>query len=100
MLTATDSEAFDLAWIPMGPDNRTLPASALAAGCTAREGSPGGGEAETLYVGRAEYEGYVIPGKVHFSHGAVYFPFGGAEEAEEEYEMLVLAQPAGALVEG
>jgi len=46
-------------------------------------------DGETLYIGRAEYNGSVSVGKVHPSHGCLYLPFGGEEVKIESYEILV-----------
>uniref|UniRef100_A0A336MNG9 CSON001653 protein n=1 Tax=Culicoides sonorensis TaxID=179676 RepID=A0A336MNG9_CULSO len=41
-----------------------------------------------LYIGRANHEGAVIPGKVVPTHGVCYIPWGGAENPKSEYEVL------------
>ncbi|KAM7348611.1 uncharacterized protein ACRADG_007888 [Cochliomyia hominivorax] len=46
-------------------------------------------DGETLYVGRAQYEGSLCVGKIHPSHGCLYLPFGGSEVKVESYEILV-----------
>lgn len=47
----------------------------------------GGFDNENLYVGRAQHEGAVIPGKVVTSHGVCYIPWGGAEHGHPDYEV-------------
>lgn len=47
-------------------------------------------DGETLYAGRANYQGSVTPGKLHPSHGSLYIPFDGKEVAVKEYEVLCL----------
>lgn len=44
---------------------------------------------EVLFIGRAEFEGSLTPGKVHRSHGTLYIPFGGSEHSVQSYEVLV-----------
>ncbi|RWS25806.1 uncharacterized protein B4U80_06829 [Leptotrombidium deliense] len=44
---------------------------------------------ENIYVGRAQHEGEVIPGKVVASHGCCYVAYGGREHRKEEYQALV-----------
>ena len=48
-----------------------------------------GGEddGEILFVGRANHEGAVIPGKVKNSHGVCYIPYGGEEHGKNEYQV-------------
>ncbi|GBP45182.1 hypothetical protein EVAR_25887_1 [Eumeta japonica] len=53
---------------------------------------PGGYAEETrepLYVGRAEHEGCLIPGKVQPSHSVCYIAYDGKEIAKPHYEILV-----------
>lgn len=47
----------------------------------------GGFDNENLYVGRAQHEGGVVPGKVLSSHGVCYIAWGGAEHSKPEYEV-------------
>lgn len=49
---------------------------------------PAGIDNEQLYVGRANHEGALLPGKVVPSHGVCYVPWGGAEHGIPEYEVL------------
>ncbi|XP_075215563.1 C3 and PZP-like alpha-2-macroglobulin domain-containing protein 8 isoform X2 [Lycorma delicatula] len=49
---------------------------------------PAGIDNEQLYVGRANHEGAILPGKVVPSHGVCYVPWGGAEHGIPEYEVL------------
>ncbi|OWR40674.1 uncharacterized protein LOC116779282 [Danaus plexippus] len=44
---------------------------------------------ESLYVGRVEHEGCLIPGKVQPSHKVCYFSFDGREVPSREYEILL-----------
>ncbi|XP_048770911.1 natterin-3 [Ostrea edulis] len=41
-----------------------------------------------MYIGRAEYSGSLIPGKVHASHQCAYVPYGGKEVKQSHYEVL------------
>ncbi|CAG9135334.1 unnamed protein product [Plutella xylostella] len=68
-----------LSWQPC--DNGAVPQGAISAGTTA--------DGETLYVGRVLHDGCITPGKVHQSHGCVYYPFNGEEMSSKEYEVLV-----------
>lgn len=43
---------------------------------------------EILYIGRAEHSRSLTVGKVHPSHGCLYIPYGGAEIALRDYEVL------------
>jgi len=49
-----------------------------------------GGEdnGEPLYVARCQFQGCLIPGKLVPSHGTAYVPWGGAENAVSNYEIL------------
>lgn len=50
-----------------------------------------GEEMETLYVGRAEFQGSLTPGKIQLSHGRLYIPYGGREQYfESNFEYLML----------
>jgi len=60
------------------PCSGTLPQGAIQ----------GGMDGEPLYIGRAQHEGAVIPGKVVPSHACCYVPWGGAENPKSEYEVL------------
>lgn len=44
---------------------------------------------ETLYIGRAEHNGHLIPGKVAPSHKVCYISFVGKEIAKNSYEILI-----------
>lgn len=52
---------------------------------------PGGEseDGEPLFVGRVNHEGTLTIGKVQPSHNVLYIPFGGAEVAFPDYEILV-----------
>ena len=52
---------------------------------SAVQGGHDGGE--TLYVGRAVFEGGVIPGTVHPSHGCCYVPYNGSESRHTNYHV-------------
>jgi hypothetical protein len=43
---------------------------------------------EPLYIGRAWHAGSLIIGKIHLSHGVLYFPFDGKEFKTHDYEVL------------
>lgn len=45
-------------------------------------------QSDTVYVGRAFYEGEVVPGKVIPSHGVCYISYNGEEHGVGEYEVL------------
>ncbi|XP_045779513.1 uncharacterized protein LOC123877031 isoform X3 [Maniola jurtina] len=44
---------------------------------------------EPIYVARARHEGALIPGKLCSSHGCAYVPWGGKENAKNEYQVLI-----------
>ncbi|XP_015113518.1 uncharacterized protein LOC107038774 isoform X1 [Diachasma alloeum] len=48
----------------------------------------GGQDGEPLFVGRAQHEGALIPGKVKPSHAVCYVAWGGGEHGKPEYEVL------------
>jgi len=60
------------------------------------EGAFVGGEdnGAPLYVIRADHEGAKIPGKLLVEHGVAYVPWGGAENAKDSYEVLVVSPDA------
>jgi len=60
------------------------------------EGALVGGEdnGSPLYIARAEHEGGIIPGKFLAEHGVAYIPWGGAENAKDAYEVLVVSPSA------
>lgn len=68
-------------WIPAS--NGNVPDSAVRGGQTS--------SGEPLYIGRAKWEGSLIPGKIHPSHQSLYVAYGGKEHKVTNYE--VLAQP-------
>lgn len=52
-----------------------------------------GDDIETLYVGRAAYQGSLTPGKIQLSHGRLYIPYGGREQYfESNFEYLMLRE--------
>ncbi|XP_058818131.1 uncharacterized protein LOC131681390 [Topomyia yanbarensis] len=63
-------------WVPTA--NGEIPPNAVV----------GGSDGEDLFIGRAQHEGAIIPGKVVASHGTCYVAWGGAENAKTEYEVL------------
>merc|ERR1711988_661518 len=66
-------------WVRTGGDD--IPELAVRAG-TSSDGGP-------LYVGRAEHEGGLFPGKVNPEHDCCYIAYGGEEIAKEYYDILV-----------
>ncbi len=60
----------------------------------------GGEDDEPLYVGRANHEGALIPGKVKPSHGVCYIAWGGEEHAKPEYQVLCGCNPIWVPVSG
>lgn len=48
----------------------------------------GGADGEDMYIGRAQHEGAIIPGKVIAAHKVCYVPWGGVENPKTEYEVL------------
>uniref|UniRef100_A0A182NM72 Uncharacterized protein n=1 Tax=Anopheles dirus TaxID=7168 RepID=A0A182NM72_9DIPT len=63
--------------------NGKVPNTALKVGQTIDD--------ETLYMGRASYNGWMIPGKVHPSHGCCYLPHKGKEVNSTHYEVLCVS---------
>ncbi|XP_046662124.1 uncharacterized protein LOC124355168 isoform X2 [Homalodisca vitripennis] len=70
------SASGEVAWVPS--EGGVIPPNAVL----------GGFDNENLYVGRAQHEGGVIPGKVLSSHGVCYVAWGGAEHGKQDYEVL------------
>ncbi|XP_054278824.1 uncharacterized protein LOC128997238 isoform X1 [Macrosteles quadrilineatus] len=70
------SASAEVAWVP--GQAGVVPANSVL----------GGYDNENLYVGRAEHEGGVIPGKIVSSHGVCYIAWGGAEHGKPDYEAL------------
>lgn len=68
----------NIRWIPAS--NGNIPPGAIEGGRTA--------SGETLYVGRANYQLSITPGKVHPSHNCCYIPFSGGEVAQRMYDVL------------
>lgn len=52
---------------------------------------------DAIYIGRAEHDGDVIPGKIVPSHGCCYVSFGGEEHKKHSYR--VLTNPDGCVGE-
>ena len=66
-------------WVKTSRNN--IPTNAMKAGADP-EGGP-------LYVGRAQHDGGLLPGKVQPKHGCCYVAHGGKEISKEEYEVDV-----------
>lgn len=47
----------------------------------------GGEDGEVQFIGRAQHEGALIPGKVVQSHGVCYVAWGGAEHGKPDYQV-------------
>lgn len=47
----------------------------------------GGADDEPLYVGRANHEDEVLPGKVKPSHSVCYISHGGKEQGKSDYQV-------------
>lgn len=78
----TCSNQQELKWVPTSGNN--LPTGALQAG---------GNHQSPLYVGRAQFQGGVCCGKFEPTHGCVYVPWGGKENAiPNNFEVLCLAR--------
>ncbi|XP_011504091.1 PREDICTED: C3 and PZP-like alpha-2-macroglobulin domain-containing protein 8 isoform X2 [Ceratosolen solmsi marchali] len=60
----------------------------------------GGEDDEPLYIGRANHEGALLPGKVKFSHGVCYVAWGGLEHTKTEYQVLCNCSPMWMPVSG
>ncbi|XP_063699510.1 uncharacterized protein LOC134830077 isoform X2 [Culicoides brevitarsis] len=68
------------AWVPSSYGN--IPHNAVKGGHTS--------SGETLYVGRADWNGSKTVGKIHPSHHALYIPYGGSEiPIKQNYEILI-----------
>lgn len=65
-------------WVDVSGGN--LPAGAVV----------GGEDGEVQFIGRAQHEGALIPGKVVQSHGVCYVAWGGAEHGKPEYQVIYL----------
>lgn len=68
----------DLRWVPAS--NGNVPPGAIPGGRTA--------SGETLYVGRAQHQLSVTPGKIHPSHNCCYISFAGHEVSHKMYDVL------------
>lgn len=67
-------------WVKTTDDN--IPRNALRAGYVEHE-------RQILFLGRAEHNGLMVPGKVHPSHSVCYVPYNGQEVAHNKYEIFV-----------
>ncbi|XP_017886266.1 uncharacterized protein LOC108628686 isoform X2 [Ceratina calcarata] len=67
------------AWVPTSGNN--IPSNAIPAGETE--------DGESLFVGRVHHEGTLTIGKIQPSHSVCYIPYGGAEIAYADYEIMV-----------
>lgn len=76
LLTSRSAGTGPANWVPV--NGGAIPPNAIE----------GGVDGETLFIGRAEHEGALIPGKVVPSHGVCYVAWGGAEVPKSEYEVL------------
>ncbi|RVE54470.1 hypothetical protein evm_000955 [Chilo suppressalis] len=72
---------YDCTWVPTYEDR--IPVGAVEGGYSEDRNR------EKLYVGRAVYDGHVIPGKVQPSHKVCYIPYENREVAIKKYEILV-----------
>ncbi|XP_075216250.1 uncharacterized protein LOC142321767 [Lycorma delicatula] len=70
----------NVVWIP--DSKGSVPAGALPAGKSEY--------GETLYVGRVQYQGVTIIGKVHKSHRVCYFAYNGLDLSDASYEVLLV----------
>lgn len=71
-----------VSWIPSAHGHiGHTPSNAVLGGMTS--------SGEPLYIGRANYNGSLTPGKIQPSHNTLYIPFGGTEVAIRDYEVLV-----------
>lgn len=61
--------------------NGNVPPGTIQSG-TQSDGTP-------LFVGRTHFEGSLMVGKIHPSHGCIYVPYGGREQSVSSYEALV-----------
>lgn len=65
--------------------------------CDAQDGSippdavVGGDDGGPLYIGRADHEGALLPGKVSANHGVCYVAWGGQEHAKNQYQVRIIA---------
>jgi Protein of unknown function (DUF3421) len=73
-LTATNVK-----WIQAA--DGAIPENAVPGGRTAK--------GETLYIGRVQHKGSIVPGKIHPSNKVLYIPYDGAELNFSSYEQLV-----------
>lgn len=72
---------FNFEWKPAL--NGKIPASAFPAGYSEDRHEP-------LFIGRAKYQGHVIPGKVQMTHKVCYIPFKGREVAVIQFDVLTV----------
>ncbi|KAJ0182695.1 hypothetical protein K1T71_002064 [Dendrolimus kikuchii] len=71
---------YDCSWVPSNSDR--IPMDAIKCGLS-------NDDSEQIYVGRAKYEGHLLPGKVSLGHKVCYMAFGELEVSTTEYEVLV-----------
>lgn len=71
---------YDCIWVPTTDDR--IPVGAFPGGYAENNH-------ETLYIGRVEHNGHMIPGKVQPSHKVCYFSFEGRELAKGKFDILV-----------
>ncbi|KAL0901791.1 hypothetical protein ABMA27_006964 [Loxostege sticticalis] len=72
---------FDCTWVPIHTYGGRTPVSAVEAGSRSYR--------DNVYVGRAYYNGHLIPGKVDPSKKVCYICYEDKEVALEEFEILV-----------
>ena len=68
-----------------GYSQGNVPENAVVGGCCTTTG-------EDIYIGRADHDKTLTPGKIHPSHNCLYIPFGGREYKLLHYEVLVRNQ--------
>jgi len=73
------------------PSGVTVEWVAQSGGAVPDNAVPGGEQedGQKLFIGRADHEGSITPGKVHPVHGVLYVAYGGEEHPHQEYEVLV-----------
>ncbi|XP_061395739.1 uncharacterized protein LOC133331355 [Musca vetustissima] len=78
-LLYTSDDKADYKWV--SAENGAVPENAFVCGYTDR--------GESLYFGRANYEGLIRYGKIHPSHRCCYIPYEELEKNNRSYEVLV-----------
>ena len=77
--------------VMINPDGATLVWVPASDGEVPNGALQGGMESNgcKLFIGRAQYKGSLVVGKVHPTHRVLYAPFDGKEIAIKSYEVLV-----------